>query len=149
MKSRSKSGFTLVEILIVVVILGILAAIVIPQFSEASTQARTSSVSSNLQMIRSQIELYKIQHGDKIPAMADLVTALTTETNFAGAAYDAVNDDTSYGPYMQKFPENAVNGGDVTLLVATTGRPAAAATDSGWAYDVSNGMIYASNDPEL
>lgn len=146
MKSRSKSGFTLVEILIVVVILGILAAIVIPQFSEASTEARESSVSSNLQMLRSQIELYKIQHGDAIPAMADLKTVLTEKTNFAGTTVVA-DGALEFGPYMQKFPDNAVNN-DGTLA-ATVGTPAAASDASGWSYDASNGMIYASNDPTL
>src|SRR5712671_3629272 len=66
--SRSrKSGFTLVEILIVVIILGILAAIVIPQFTNASQDARESSLLSQLQTLRSQIELYKLQHKDKLP----------------------------------------------------------------------------------
>jgi len=43
MRTNKNSGFTLVEILIVVVILGILAAIVIPQFSQASLEAREST----------------------------------------------------------------------------------------------------------
>ena len=50
-----KSAFTLVEILIVVIILGILAAIVIPQFTQASNDARTNSMRSDLQTVRSQI----------------------------------------------------------------------------------------------
>ena len=61
---QAKRGFTLVEILIVVVILGILAAIVIPQFTQASTEAKTNSLCSDLQTLRSQIELYKVQHND-------------------------------------------------------------------------------------
>ncbi|MEE9370683.1 MAG: prepilin-type N-terminal cleavage/methylation domain-containing protein, partial [Sedimentisphaerales bacterium] len=61
---KAESGFTLVEILIVVVILGILAAIVIPQFTDASTQAKESALASDIQMMRSQLELYKIQHND-------------------------------------------------------------------------------------
>ena len=65
---RSRSGFTLVEILIVVIILGILAAIVIPQFTNASNDARNNSIASTLQTVRSQIELFKIQHGDTPPA---------------------------------------------------------------------------------
>src|SRR5689334_12955268 len=66
---RVSRGFTLVEILIVVIILGILAAIVIPQFTNASQDARKNSVTSQLQTIRSQIELYKLQHKDQIPAL--------------------------------------------------------------------------------
>ena len=62
-----KTGFTLVEILIVVIILGILAAIVIPQFSNASNDARMSNLQSTVQTLRSQIQLYKLQHGDTLP----------------------------------------------------------------------------------
>ena len=62
--TRAPRGFTLVEILIVVIILGILAAIVIPQFTNASQNARESSLQSTLQTLRSQIQLYKLQHGD-------------------------------------------------------------------------------------
>src|SRR5881392_1027324 len=62
-----KGGFTLVEILIVVIILGILAAIVIPQFTSASQDARKNSLTSQLQTLRSQLELYKLQHLDQLP----------------------------------------------------------------------------------
>src|SRR5438132_1670954 len=60
-----KSGFTLVEILIVVIILGILAAIVIPQFTSASQDARKNSLVSQLQTIKAQLELARLQHLDK------------------------------------------------------------------------------------
>ena len=72
---KAKSGFTLVEILIVVVILGILAAIVIPQFTDASTQAKESSLCADLQTLRSQIELYKFKQGALPADMAAMVTA--------------------------------------------------------------------------
>ena len=82
MKMR-KSGFTLVEILIVIVVLGILAAIVVPQFSDASTQAKDSSLVSNLQTVRSQIQLYKIQHSGALPGAgtASVTDALTKYTD--------------------------------------------------------------------
>src|SRR4030043_75639 len=94
-KMKAKSGFTLVEILIVVVILGILAAIVIPQFTEASTEAKTSSLCTDLQTMRSQIELYKIQHNDNLPGSgaATFQQSLTGQTDIAGAV------GTDYGPY--------------------------------------------------
>ena len=64
---RKNSGFTLIEILIVVIILGILAAIVIPQFTNASNDARNSSLASQLQTLRSQVELFKLQHNETLP----------------------------------------------------------------------------------
>jgi general secretion pathway protein G len=76
MRTRSiKRAFTLIEILIVVVILGILAAIVIPQFSEASDDAAESSVRSTLQTVRAQLELYKFKTGGYPADIATMVTA--------------------------------------------------------------------------
>ena len=74
-----KSGFTLVEILIVVIILGILAAIVIPQFTNASTAAKTSAAASTAQTLRSQVALYKLQHGDKLPGTGSGTTFSSTQ----------------------------------------------------------------------
>ena len=100
---KTQSGFTLVEILIVVVILGILAAIVIPQFTSASTEAKESALVSDLQSIRTQIELYKIHHNDNLPGedfSGDFVTAMTTNTDQDG------NAGGRFGPYMRNIPIN-------------------------------------------
>ena len=115
---RAKSGFTLVEILIVVVILGILAAIVIPQFTGASTEAKESSLVSNLQSIRSQVELFKIQHNDILPGeiLSDTDGSITAATavSFVNAMclktnqYGVVGTGATFrfGPYMRKIPVN-------------------------------------------
>lgn len=134
---RAKSGFTLVEILIVVVILGILAAIVIPQFTEASTEAKTSSLCTDLQTMRSQIELYKIQHNDDLPGSgtASLVDALTGQTNIAGAA------GTDYGPYLQKIPMNQFN--DLDTIREEAGVSTAGAGTHGWVFNTGTGAFHA------
>jgi len=114
---RAKSGFTLVEILIVVVILGILAAIVIPQFTDASTEAKFSSLRTDLQTMRSQLELYKIQHTDSLPptdTFANFEAAMTTQ----GA--------DGYGPYIRKIPTNAFSGLNTVRFDATTAAGAGA-----------------------
>ena len=134
---RAKSGFTLVEILIVVVILGILAAIVIPQFTEASTEATTSSLCTDLQTMRSQIELYKIQHNDDLPSAAavGLVLALTGQTTVAGAA------GTDYGPYIQKISTNQFN--DLDTIREEAGVSTAGAGTHGWVFNTGTGSFYA------
>lgn len=128
-KMRAKSGFTLVEILIVVVILGILAAIVIPQFTEASTEAKTSSLMSDLQTVRSQIELYKVQHNDLQPNPEADGTwpRMTSKTTIAGVV-DAAG---SYGPYLQQIPKNPFNDLNTIRLDGA----AAGANTHGWRFD--------------
>ncbi len=116
---KSRRGFTLVEILIVVVILGILAAIVIPQFTNASQNARESSLQSTLQTLRSQIQLYKLQHGDVLPDLVTDWNPLTASTSYG-------NPSQTFGPYMQAIPVNTMNGNSnvVNSPVATGGATA-------------------------
>jgi general secretion pathway protein G len=129
---RAKSGFTLVEILIVVVILGILAAIVIPQFTGASTEAKESALVSDLQSIRSQVELYKIQHNDILPGeilntdgsvtgatALSFVNAFTSKTDQYGNVDPGGGDPAVYrfGPYMQKLPENPFSTATAVVVV--------------------------------
>ncbi len=133
---KAKGGFTLVEILIVVVILGILAAIVIPQFTEASTEAKTSSLCTDLQTMRSQIELYKVQHNDDLPSAgaATFIEAMTGQTDIYGAV------GTDYGPYVQKIPTNAFTDKD-TVDVSGTG---SLGDDShGWDFNPTTGAFHA------
>jgi general secretion pathway protein G len=62
LRKSAHAGFTLVELLIVVIILAILAAIVIPQFANSNVEARESALDANLAAMRAAIELYRAQH---------------------------------------------------------------------------------------
>ena len=63
----SRRAFTLIELLIVIVILGILATIVVPQFSNASINAKENTLKDELRYLRTQIVVYKAQHHDVPP----------------------------------------------------------------------------------
>jgi general secretion pathway protein G len=142
-QARSQRAFTLVEILIVVIILGILAAIVIPQFTNASQNARESSLQSTLQTLRSQIQLFKLQHGDALPDLITDWTPLTEPTTYG-------NPTQNFGPYMQAIPVNPMNGNSnvVQGVIATGGATAPTASGAcGFVYDYGTagsgtGLIY-------
>jgi general secretion pathway protein G len=151
-------GFTLVEILIVVVILGILAAIVIPQFTEASTEAKESRLCTDLQTMRSQIELYKAQHNDLLPGSetavsatgigsvggATFVQALTGYTDVDGNVAGAPGPNI-YGPYMQKVPTNGFN--NFSTVAFNAGTVGVAGTNlTGWNLDPDTGKFQAMDD---
>jgi len=134
--SNRKSGFTLVEILIVVIILGILAAIVIPQFTNASTDARKNSLLSQLQTLRSQIQLFKLQHNDILPDLVTNQWAQMLQKTSLGGTVDTTAAG-KYGPYLESTPKNPLNQNAVVA--------AAAAANVGWTYDVSTGDLKATN----
>jgi general secretion pathway protein G len=126
-RRTQRGAFTLVEILIVVIILGILAAIVIPQFTNASQDARKNSLTSQLQTIRSQLELYKLQHLDQLPpALVAAGGAGSSPACWAEMAAKTNADHTTtgtpqFGPYLQAAPMNPLNNNaDVAVVSGTT-----------------------------
>jgi general secretion pathway protein G len=164
--TRLQRGFTLVELLIVVIILAILAAIVIPQFSSATGDAKEAALDSNLGGLRNAVELYKAQHAGYPGAVATTggtcaATKGTGAANSAQAFMDhllmysdasgntcSVGDATTfkYGPYIRKgVPHDAITGkGAVAgeIAVTSTGAPIApSAATGGWAYDTKSGQI--------
>jgi general secretion pathway protein G len=146
---KRRSGFTLVEILIVVVILGILAAIVIPQFSDASEEAKLSTLVSDLQTVRSQIQLYKLQHKAQLPGTQGptFQAAMTKYTNADGVVVTTqAPADGVYGPYIMSIPSNpfltdAADANEVTTgVVSPTGDGT-----SGWYYNKTTGSFNAND----
>ncbi len=147
-----KRGFTLVEILIVVVILGILAAIVIPQFTQASTEAKENSLCSDLQSLRSQIQLYRCQHNDNPPTFADFADQMLYCTDIDGATAATPskvrdpNADIEYGPYLERIPANPFTDSTAIVTLTTEGAPASGSGTNGWQYNETTGEIWSDDD---
>lgn len=134
-----KGGFTLIEILIVVIILGILAAIVIPQFANATSNTKLAGVQTTAQTLRGAVQLYYYQHDDKLPPSDQFWTLMTTQTDVSGNPYDPSKSTSGpFGPYMQSIPTNALNGS--TVVVDDAAAPGATVKSScGFEYDYNNG----------
>lgn len=127
MRTRRVSGFTLVEILIVVVILGILAAIVIPQFTSASQEAIRGALQSQLQTISSQIELYRVQNAGQLPDLDANPVGVGTVENGWGVMVA--------GEFLKEQPFNGFTNSS-TLVIGTESDQLAATvrTGGGWVF---------------
>ena len=130
-----RKAFTLIEILIVVVILGILAAIVIPQFTQASSDAQGGNVKTQLRTIRNQIELYRVRNNGAYPFSASSLGW----GDPAGAT--AVARKLRGPDYLRADPVNPRTNSSVVI----TGTDHAAGTAaSGWVWNDTTKVIYAS-----
>lgn len=165
-KKQIMKGFTLVELLIVVIILAILAAIVVPQFASTTDDAKISALDSTLASVRSAIDLYYQQHGE-YPA-ANLATGgtcpnsgtagtgaagsdlaflsqLSMYTDKDGVACSTTDATFKFGPYLKtnKLPANPVTT-DSTLVVTSAGNlNMTAGSKKGWQFDTKTGKFIA------
>lgn len=124
-------GFTLVEILIVVVILGILAAIVVPQFTNAANEARVGNVATQVSSIENQLELWAARNGGSYP---DLSTA--------GETWQDLVDDG----FFKEIPVNPFDGTSGVSVWDSTGvsdQNVIYDDSAGWLYDAGTGNIAA------
>ena len=154
---RQARGFTLVEILIVVVLLGVLAAIVIPSVAKSGTAARESTLATHLSMLRRFVLIYKSQHREVAPGYPDGNTSAaptddafraqaTLSSNASGVTAPRGTVGFDYGPYLSKIPTNPFNNLDTIQMIADGAAfPETADGGSGWVCKPSTGEIRPGN----
>ena len=81
---RNKKGFTLMEILVVVTIIAILAAIAVPSYLYAVDKGRQDACATNIRILHTQVERYELTTGTKVPVDEDLVGFLIEEGYLTG-----------------------------------------------------------------
>ena len=137
-------GYTLMEVLIVAAVLIISAAIVIPQQALASKDARQLALRSDLEAIRSRLQLYKAEHEESFRAAGTFVAQFTSRTDSTGAVMPPGGDTTKYpfGPYLLTFPSNMFISDPALANTVTTGASACPGDGtSGWYFNTSTGTL--------
>ena len=156
----ARDGFTLVELLIVVIILAILAAIVVPQFIASTDDAREAAVDTNLRNMRAAIDLYYQQHNEYPSANGDGVNAAGTNLAFISQMTQFTDNDGDvaatknvatghiYGPYLRRssLPADPIKNVSTLVIVPVASEgtlpvPADAGDPGGWKFDKIAGQI--------
>jgi prepilin-type N-terminal cleavage/methylation domain-containing protein len=108
---RNRAGFTLVELILVIIIIGILAAIIVPKFAGQTDKAKVATTKANINSIRSAVRLWQSDNDGKLPsALSDLVPT-----------------------YIRAIPEEAITPSTTVVGTLDGG--------GGWVYDSSDGSI--------
>jgi len=162
---KNQSGFTLVEMLIVVIVLGILAMIVVPQVAVSTEDTKLKALQTNLSSMRGAIELYYAQHNQTYPgakkdtdgtavttageAATAFLKQLTQYTDANGVVSATKSSTYKYGPYIKggNLPTNPMNNNSNVLCdIATT--DITTRTQSGtesWKFFTSTGVLIAND----
>jgi type IV pilus assembly protein PilA len=106
MQVRKSQGFTLVEIMIVVVIIGLLAAMALPAFNKVRNASRTKAITNNLRQLAGAADQYFLENGVSTVASVSLVGSTNYVKTFTTVAQEA-------------YPANLVQG--TTYTVTFTG----------------------------
>jgi general secretion pathway protein G len=145
-RKRGRGGFSLVELVIVIVIMGVIAAIAVPRMTSAGEGAKESALRASLRRVRVQLGLYEAEHEGRSPSHNPDMTIDATGDTFmkrlkirtdqnGGANAVAGN----YGPYLSKFPANPYNGLETVRINGAV----PSANTEGWHFDTSTARFSA------
>lgn len=131
-QKKAKKGFTLIELMIVVAIIGILAAIAIPRFAQMLEKSREGATKGNLGSMKSAASIY---YGDVEGVWP---TTLNSQSGYSFSKYlDVIYPVKVTGAFVPGSPSPV---GSVVQVVASGTVPTTGS--SGWMYDSSGGSIY-------
>ncbi len=151
---NTKKAFSLIEVMIVVAILGILAAIILPDLRGHTQKAKETAAEDNLRILRNTIEIYAAQHNDvppgyaggdtsKAPSPLQFVMQIGMQTDKSGnikPGPDAVG--YNLGPYLGKTPTNLFNGRwTITFIGDNENFPNDAPDSGGWVYKPATKIV--------
>jgi general secretion pathway protein G len=101
-KRLQKAGFTLIELMIVVVILGLLATIVVPRILDRPEQARRIKAKADIRNIQSMLALFKADTG-RFPTTSEGLEVLVSDPGIKGYSSEAYLDKVPLDPWHNKY----------------------------------------------
>ncbi|NLN79559.1 MAG: prepilin-type N-terminal cleavage/methylation domain-containing protein [Armatimonadetes bacterium] len=122
---KRRSGFTLVELLVVIVVLAVLAAIVLPKFMDSSQRSKEASLKTDLKLVRNAVGAFQADIGKYPNGLVDLTE--TDKSKVKDSTGSTVNVSDWHGPYLESLPKDPISGADFNY-VAATGKVTSSAT---------------------
>ena len=133
---RARGGFSLLELLVVLAVVGVVAAVGAPRLSRGSASACDSALKRDLHVLRKAIDLYAVEHGGRPPSAATFRDQLRRYTDAAGNVSKTRVAPYIYGRYLRSVPAVAAGPSRGSSKVAAAGGPGV-----GWIYDEATGEV--------
>jgi len=145
-----RKAFTLAEVMIVVAVIGILAAIALPAFQDHVKKAKENTAKENLRNLRNAIQVYAAQHENRPPGIDEngtrdilaFIYQLCWHSNLRGETSQTRLPGYDFGPYLSTYPRNIFNNDwEIQLLADNEDFPPQAPNLCAYIYKPSTRQI--------